>query len=83
MRTGPKGLLLLPALLLLALTMASGDDGSFDVQFTLAGEGIPDGAGFTLRVHPSWAPRGAHRFQELIEAGFYDDNRFFRVLDGM
>ena len=36
-----------------------------------------------LRVVPSWAPLGAARFRELVESKFYDDQRFFRVLDGM
>jgi len=55
----------------------------FFVEFKLAGQGVPDGASFMLKVQPSWAPIGAARFKELVEARFYDDNRFFRVLDGM
>ena len=55
---------------------------SFDVEIELAGHGIPDKASFVLRAHPSWAPLGAARFKELVEAKFYDDTRFFRVLDG-
>ncbi|MBX3442079.1 MAG: peptidylprolyl isomerase [Planctomyces sp.] len=35
-----------------------------------------------LEVHPDWAPIGAAHFKELVEAKFYDDCRFFRVLDG-
>ena len=37
---------------------------------------------FTVEVHRGWAPNGADRFQKLVESGFYDDCRFFRVLPG-
>ena len=33
-----------------------------------------------LEVHRKWAPNGADRFQELVESGFYDGCRFFRVV---
>jgi peptidyl-prolyl cis-trans isomerase A (cyclophilin A) len=33
-----------------------------------------------LEVHPEWAPIGAAHFKELVEAKFYDECRFFRVL---
>ncbi|KAG8471225.1 hypothetical protein KFE25_009646 [Diacronema lutheri] len=33
-----------------------------------------------LEVHPEWAPRGAARFRELVEAGYYDGCRFHRVV---
>jgi len=35
-----------------------------------------------LDVHPEWSPKGAERFKELVELGFYDNCAFFRVLDG-
>lgn len=35
-----------------------------------------------IEVHPDWAPHGAAHFRELVEAGFYTDCAFFRVLPG-
>jgi cyclophilin family peptidyl-prolyl cis-trans isomerase len=35
-----------------------------------------------IEVHRDWAPRGAERFYELVTAGYYHDNRFFRVVKG-
>lgn len=37
---------------------------------------------FAVEVNPSWAPNGAARFRELVDARFYDDARFFRVISG-
>jgi len=37
---------------------------------------------FTLEVHSGWAPRGAARFLELVNAHYFDDSRFFRVRAG-
>ena len=37
---------------------------------------------FVVEVHRDWAPNGADRFYNLVKNGFYDDLRFFRVLDG-
>jgi cyclophilin family peptidyl-prolyl cis-trans isomerase len=36
----------------------------------------------TVDVTRAWSPNGADRFHELVEAGFYDDIRIFRVLPG-
>lgn len=35
---------------------------------------------FVVRVTRAWAPHGADRFYSLVRAGFYDGNRFFRVV---
>jgi peptidyl-prolyl cis-trans isomerase A (cyclophilin A) len=35
-----------------------------------------------IEVHRDWAPNGADRFYELVTSGYYDDNRFFRVVAG-
>ena len=37
---------------------------------------------FTIDVHRDWAPNGADRFYNLVKNGFYDDVRFFRVIEG-
>src|SRR5438046_9837459 len=36
---------------------------------------------FVIEVHRDWAPNGADRFYSLVKNGFYDNVRFFRVLD--
>jgi len=33
-----------------------------------------------IDVHRDWAPRGADHFYALVRTGFYDGNRFFRVV---
>lgn len=35
---------------------------------------------FVVQVVRAWAPRGADRFHELVQSGFYDRVKFFRVL---
>lgn len=37
---------------------------------------------FVVEVHRDWAPNGADRFYNLVKNGFYDNARFFRVIDG-
>jgi peptidyl-prolyl cis-trans isomerase A (cyclophilin A) len=38
---------------------------------------------FVVEVHRTLAPLGADRFYNLVKHGFYDDCRFFRVIDGL
>jgi cyclophilin family peptidyl-prolyl cis-trans isomerase len=35
-----------------------------------------------IAVHREWAPHGADRFHELVESGYYDEARFFRIRPG-
>jgi len=35
-----------------------------------------------VEVRRDWSPRGADRFYNLVRAGYYDDTRFFRVIQG-
>jgi cyclophilin family peptidyl-prolyl cis-trans isomerase len=37
---------------------------------------------FTMEVHPEWAPIGAERMEELVDADFFAGCRFFRVVPG-
>jgi peptidyl-prolyl cis-trans isomerase A (cyclophilin A) len=37
---------------------------------------------FVIDVRREWAPVGADRFFNLVKNGFYDENRFFRVISG-
>jgi cyclophilin family peptidyl-prolyl cis-trans isomerase len=35
-----------------------------------------------IEVHRDWSPHGVDRFYNLVRAGYYDDNRFFRIRTG-
>ncbi len=36
---------------------------------------------FTIEVTRAWSPNGADRFYNLVKSGFYDNCRFFRVVE--
>lgn len=37
---------------------------------------------FVVQANRAWSPNGADRFYALAKSGFFDDDRFFRVLPG-
>ena len=37
---------------------------------------------FVIEVHRDWSPLGADRFYNLVNSGFFDGVRFFRVISG-
>jgi len=37
---------------------------------------------FVVQVNRPWAPKGVDRLYELVQQGFFDDSRFFRVVPG-
>ena len=49
---------------------------TFDVSFATT-KGT-----FVVTVHRAWAPRGADRFYNLVKAGFFNGDEFFRVVKG-
>jgi cyclophilin family peptidyl-prolyl cis-trans isomerase len=49
---------------------------SFDVVFETSK------GNFTVRARRAWAPHGVDRFHYLVQHGFYNDARFFRVMPG-
>jgi peptidyl-prolyl cis-trans isomerase A (cyclophilin A) len=64
----------------IALRAQSANDlprtGVFRVKFeTTAGD-------FVIQAHRDWAPLGAARFHELVESRYFDNSRFFRVVEG-
>ena len=63
-------------LLLIAVARASFTRVKFDVITTAGADS------FVVRVHETWAPRGAQHFLELVAAEYFDDSRFFRYVEG-
>ena len=55
--------------------MSAAESSGYAVRFqTSAGDIVVD-------VEPEWAPGGAARLRELVEDGFFDGARFFRVVE--
>jgi len=51
--------------------------------FTMSISGLKDGkeGKIVIKTHPEWSPLGAARFHELMDMGFYNDVRIFRVVN--
>ena len=67
-------------LLLLSATASAGaDQEPYQVEFEISvSKGVP--GKFVVEVYPEWAPLGAARFAEIIEAEIWKAARFFRVV---
>lgn len=37
---------------------------------------------FVVEAHRAWAPKGVDRLYQLVQSGFFDNTRFFRVVTG-
>jgi len=86
----PAITVLMPALLMAALTSPLSAQGNLDNPAALR-ETAPatyqarfetSKGTFTVQVNRAWAPNGADRFYNLVKNGFYDGVRFFRVIEG-
>lgn len=72
-------------------TCATGQDASSLMNPATLNETAPDQfrarfetsvGDFVIEVSRDWSPNGADRFFNLVKNGYYDDCRFFRVIDG-
>jgi peptidyl-prolyl cis-trans isomerase A (cyclophilin A) len=59
-----------------ALSPEPAAPGLFDVRVETS-KGV-----MVIEVHRDWSPRGADRFYHLVNAGYYDNSYFFRVIGG-
>ena len=58
---------------------ASGETERYKFNVTLPNDKVRS---FHITVHPDWAPKGAARFKEMVDSGFYKNIKFFRVIKG-
>jgi peptidyl-prolyl cis-trans isomerase A (cyclophilin A) len=78
-----------------ALAACGGDDSNLVREIPMAAESTDEQApdefavqfetsagNFTIQVTRAWAPHGADRFHALVTSGYFDDQRFFRVVPG-
>ena len=83
-------LLLAALLLLLHTTTAQSPTGSYRIRFLVGGLAVDETVRpsqkpsdfFDVEVHPEWAPLGAARLHALVQAKFFEQARFFRVIPG-
>mmetsp|Transcript_57327 Transcript_57327/g.136259 ORF Transcript_57327/g.136259 Transcript_57327/m.136259 type:complete len:212 (+) Transcript_57327:74-709(+) len=62
---------------------AAAPDGSVKVALSLAFKDNGEATGEVIvTVHPDWAENGARRFLELVDDGYFDDCRIYRVVPG-
>ena len=61
-------------------TVGGGGDGSRTFAIDLASLQEGKTGQIILKTHPEWAPLGAARFHELMDAGYYDELRIFRAV---
>lgn len=54
----------------------------FNVAQMDGNTGAENEGSFVMQVNDEWAPLGAARFKELVEANFFSGVRFFRVIEG-
>ncbi|MBI4419998.1 MAG: peptidylprolyl isomerase [Gemmatimonadetes bacterium] len=64
-----------------ALLLPGSDKSSVTAPATFRATFETSKGNFVIDVHRDWAPNGADRFYYLVRNGFYDDTRFFRLVE--
>jgi peptidyl-prolyl cis-trans isomerase A (cyclophilin A) len=70
------------SLIALALLASAGPASAVSAPATYRARFQTTAGVFVIEVQREWAPRGADRFYELVKSGYFDGQRFFRVLSG-